>query len=581
MSKSDAHIDELMGQLTLEQKVGQLFTQAFYGSFPTPDIVRTIKTLNCGGLRITSHFRQFRRYARPGEEEKAYEKVSPANLTPNLLDDRKDLLCPSPHLTITQYAELLDEVKRVADDRPYDIPMLMMLDQEGDSSFDCLRGGVRTFPSQFGYARTGDAELVGDVARSVARQLSAIGFNMINSPCADIVFDPSATYIRTRAFGCDIEHVCKMSVAAARGYAEGGLIPCAKHFPGVGATAVDAHHDVRTIEKSLEALLDEDLAPYRRMIEAGLDAIMVGHAIYPAIDPEHLSSVSDRIINGILRERLEFDGIIATDSMIMGAIAKKYGIPQGCLMAIKAGASSVLMKECGPVREESLRVVMEAVKNGEVGEAHIDGLLIRNLRVKHDHGLFGEAYRPAPAKAEAVVNTPEMEAIEIKAAETAVHVIRDEADLLPVSKDKRTLLVEQVTAMQIRANDYWAHPGIFWDQIVRHSDNVSLLEIEANPSGEDMEKLKLYLPFYDCVILTYYKDRHTKGTAELIEAARAAGKEVIVVTNNPFPYELPADWPAVIASYGTMAPVLKVAADLVFGEFTPVKKDNPAPWEAQ
>lgn len=581
MSNRDTHIDKIIGQLTLEQKVGQLFTQAFYGSFLTPDTVRTIKTLNCGGLRITSHFRQFRRYARPGEEAAAFEKLSPADLTPNLLDDRKDTLCPSPHLTITEYAELMDEVKRVAADRPYDIPLLMMLDQEGDTSFDCLRGGMRTFPSQFGYARTHDAALVRDIAESVARQLSAVGFNTINSPCVDVVFNPDATYIRTRAFGCDVEHVSAMAVAAIEGYKAGGLIPCAKHFPGVGSTAVDAHHDVRTIEKSLDALWNDDLEPYRRMIEAGLDAIMVGHAIYPSVDPEHLSSVSDEIINGILRERLQFKGIVATDSMIMGAIAKKYGVPQGCLRALKAGASAILMKEAGPIREESLRVVMEAVRTGDITEAHIDGLLIRNLRVKFDRGLFGDAYRPVPAKAEAVARSDEMEKIETRAAETAVHLIRDDAGLLPLAKDKRTLLVEQVTAMQVRTNDYWVHPGIFWDQVIRHSENVSLLEIEANPSDEDMEKLKLYLPFYDCVILTYYKDRHTKGTAHLVEAARVAGKEVIVVTNNPFPYELPADWPTVIASYGTMAPVLKVAADLIFGAFTPVKKDNPAPWEAQ
>jgi len=578
MKNRDTVIDQVMGRLTLEQKIGQLFTQSFYGGFITPDTVRTIKELNCGGLRITSHFRQMRRYAQPGEAAEAFQKVSPSDITPNQLDDRQDLLCSSPHLTIPQYAKVMDELKRIAEERPYNIPLHMMLDQEGDTSFDCLRNGVRTFPSQFGYSRTGDAALVEEISEAVARQLSAIGFNMINSPCADIVFNPSATYIRTRAFGCEEEHVSAMSIAAMRGYKKGGLIACAKHFPGVGATAVDAHHDIRTIEKSLEALLDEDLAPYRKMIETGLDAIMVGHAIYTGVDIEHISSVSETIINGILRDRLGFDGMIATDSMIMGAIAKKYGVPQGCLMAIKAGASSVLMKECGPLREEALRLTREAVKNGELTEEQIDERLLRNLRIKYNHGLFGKDHHRDPEKAEEVLRSEAMGKIEVKAAETAVHVVRDDAGVLPLC-EKRTLLLEQVTTMQLRTNDAWVHPGLFWKQILPHTDQVSLLEVKANSDAADLEKLELYMPFYDRIILTYYKDRHTVGTAELVETALAAGKEVIVVTNNPLPFELPAHWPTVIATYGTMAPVLKVAADLLYGTFTPLTKENPAPWE--
>ena len=242
MTDRYAIVDQLMGKLTLEQKVGQLFTQAFYGSLVVPDIVRTIRDLNCGGLRITQYFRGFRRYARPGQAQEAFDKLSPRDMRPDLIDDRKDLLCSSPYLSIGQYSEVLRRLKEIAADRPYDIPLHMMLDQEGDSSFDCLRGGMRYFPSQFGYARRGSEKLVHDVARAVATQLSAVGFNMINSPVVDVVFNPQATYIRTRAFGTDVETVCRMAVAAMKGYHEGGLIASAKHFPGRGATDVDAHH---------------------------------------------------------------------------------------------------------------------------------------------------------------------------------------------------------------------------------------------------------------------------------------------------------------------------------------------------
>lgn len=575
-----AVVDRLMGRLTLEQKVGQLFTQAFYGTLVVPDVIRTIRELNCGGLRITQYFRGFRRYARPGQKQEAFDKLSPRDMRPDLIDDRKDLLCTSPYLSVGQYSEVLRQLKEIAADRPYDIPLHMMLDQEGGSSFDCLRGGMRYFPSQFGYARRGSEKLVHDVAKAVATQLSAVGFNMINSPVVDIVFNPQATYIRTRAFGTDVATVCRMAVAAMKGYHEGGLIASAKHFPGRGATDVDAHHDVGAIDKSDEALWNEDLAPYRAMMPEGLRAVMVGHSIYPAWDPDDIASVSRKVITGVLQERLGFQGMIATDSMIMGAIQKKYGVAGGCLAAIKAGASAVLMKEAGPIREESYRLVMEAVKNGELTEDHIDRLVIRNLRTKVDAGLFGDAYRHDPKKAERVVRSKRLERIELRAAEEAVHVVRDRVAALPLAPAERTLLVEQVATPHLRANDYWVHPGTFWEQICRHTANVSLLEVEVNPTDEDARKLEEYLPFYDTVILTFYKDRNTLGTAPMVEQCLAAGKKVVVVTNNPLPYELPETWPTVVCSYGVMPPVLRVAADLLYGKFTPKKKRKPQAWEA-
>ncbi|HUT56277.1 MAG TPA: glycoside hydrolase family 3 N-terminal domain-containing protein [Phycisphaerae bacterium] len=572
-------VDELMGKLALEQKVGQLFTQAFYGTLLVPDVIRTIKDLNAGGLRITQYFRGFRRYARAGESQEAFDTLSPGDMTPNLIDDRKDLLCKPPYLDITRYAKLLDVVKQIEEDRPYHIPLHMMLDQEGGASFDCIRGGMRTFSSQFGYARRGNARLVREVARTVATQLSAVGFNMINSPVVDIVFDPSATYIATRSFGCGVEHVCEMASAALAGYHEGGLIASAKHFPGRGATSTDPHHDVGAIDKSDQSLWDEDLAPYRRMIPEGLAAVMVGHSIYPAWDPDNLASVSEKIIRGVLIERLGFEGIIATDSMIMGAIAKKYGVARACVLSIKAGASAILMKECGPIREEAYRLAVEAARNGEIGEDHIDRLLIRNLKAKVDRGLFGPTYRPDPTKAERVVRSSRMERIETKAAKEAVHLVRDEAGLLPLSPQMRTLLIEEVPRMHINANDAYVHPGIFWEQILPHSDNVSLLEVEENPTDEDMAKVESYLPFYDGAICTYYKNRNVLSTTKIVDRLLQAGKKVVVVSIAPLPYDLPDHWPTVICTYGIMPPVLKLAAELIYGKFKPLRARPRAAWE--
>ncbi|HUT56272.1 MAG TPA: glycoside hydrolase family 3 N-terminal domain-containing protein [Phycisphaerae bacterium] len=572
-------VDELMGRLTLEQKVGQLFTQAFYGTLLVPDVIRTITELNAGGLRITQFFRGFRRYARPGEQQGAFDRVSPDSMTPHLIDDRKDLLCKSPYLTIRQYAELLRELKKIAADRPYHIPLHMMLDQEGNASFDCIRGGIRTFASYFGIARRGDARLVHRICKAVGTQLSAVGFNMINSPVVDVVFDPSAAYIATRSFGCTVEHVCEMASAAVAGYRAGGLIACAKHFPGRGSTTVDDHHDVGEITKSDEQMWSEDLAPYRRVIGEGLGAIMVGHSIYPCWDAENLASVSQKILEGLVRGRLAFNGMVCTDSMIMGAIAKRYGVPRACMLAIKAGASQVLMKECGAIREEAYRLTMEAARSGEISEAHIDRLLIGNLKVKVDYSLFEDSYWHDPTKAERVVRSRAMERIEGRAAEEAVHLVRDRDGLLPLSATTRALLVEEVPRQYVNANDKYIHPGIFWEQMLAHGDNVSLLEVQENPTDEDLEKVATYAPFYERFIVTYYKDRNTLSTTRVVEALLEQGKKIIVVSSTPLPYEVPDHWPTVVCTYGIMPPVLKLAAALIYGKFTPKRGRPKAPWE--
>ena len=271
--------------------------------------------------------------------------------------------------------------------------------------------------------------------------------------------------------------------------------------------------------------------------------------------------------------------MICTDSMIMGAIAKKYGVPRACMLSIKAGASAILMKECGPVREEAYRLTVQAVRDGEIGEDHIDKLVIRNLKVKVDRGLFGPAYRPVVKKAERIVRSRQMERIETRAAREAVHLVRDKAGLLPLSPQMRTLLVEEVPRMHVNANDAYVHPGIFWEQILPHSDNVSLLEVAENLTDEDVANVESYLPFYDCVICTYYKNKSVLSTAKIIERLLQAGKKVIVVSITPLPYDLPSHWPTVICTYGIMPPVLKLAAEMIYGKFKPLRARPRAAWE--
>ena len=570
-------VDEALGKMTLEQKVGQLFTQSFYGSLVTPDVVHMIKDMNCSGLRVTQFYRQFRHYARPGQEREAFDATSPADMPADQFSDIQDTLCKPPYLDLDEYTEVLNRLKEIASERPYDAPLHLCLDQEGDGSADFVRGGVHFFPSQWGLARTGNKKLVYESAKAVGTQLAAVGFNVIHSPVLDVVLHPDSTYIGTRGFGSDPEMVLEMAREFIRGFQEAGVMCCGKHYPGRGSTDVDDHHDLGAIDRTAEEMRDVELYPYRKLSEEGLlPMIMVGHSIYPVWDTENPASCSRTIIRDVTRDQVGFGGIVTTDSMIMRAIAKKYGgIPQGCLVAAKAGVNLILMKETGPIRDESYRLVMEAARSGDLSESQIDEQIAVTLRWKADYGLYGGNYLKDPKKAVRIIRSTKMARIEKRAAEAAVHVVRDTAGVLPLREDQRVLVAEQIAGAQLNANDRYVHPGAFWEKMLLQSRNVSLLELQGDPTATDREKLFDYMRYYDVLVMTHYSGRSTVSTRALIdEVLQKAGRtKVVVVANSPLPYNTPVQWPTVVCTYSPMPASLDAASRLMYGR---LKAKRPA-----
>lgn len=572
-------VDEALGKMTLRQKVGQLFTQSFYGSLVTADVEHMIKNMDCAGFRVTSFYRQFRHYARPGQKREGFDRSSPSDMPADQFSDIKDQLCKPPYLNIDEYAALMNRLKEIAAERSYDIPLHLCLDQEGNTSADFIRGGVSLFPSQWGLARTGSEALVYESAKAMGMQLSAIGINVVHSPVLDTVLYADKTYIGVRGFGQDPDFVLQMSRAFLRGFKEAGVMCCGKHYPGRGSTDVDDHHDVGEINRTEQEMMDCELYPYWSLSD--LPMLMVGHSIYPAWDKENLASCSRAICTDLTRNKLGFKGIITTDSMIMKAIAKKYGIPRACVLSAKAGCNLILMKETGVIRDEAYRLMLEAAETGELPESQIDELVARTLRWKVDYNLYADNYMVDASAAPGKVRSVEVLGAAAKAAEAAVHVVRDEEGLLPLSAEQRVLLVEQVAGPHLNANDKYLYPGIFWDKMLAQSRNISLLEIEVDPSEEDAEKLMAYAPDFDAIVITHYSGRTELSTVALVNELKEKhpGKKVVVVANSPLPYNTPEEWPTVVCTYGVGAELLETAAKLLYGNFTPRASAISTPWD--
>ena len=218
---------------------------------------------------------------------------------------------------------------------------LISIDEEGG---DVTRLEFRegsSYPGNYALGRVDDVSLTEAVGRSIGRDLAELGIGYDYAPCADVNANPDNPVIGVRSFGAESELVARHTAAYIRGLQSQGVVACAKHFPGHGDTAGDSHTGLPLIEYD-EASELLHLAPFRSAIEAGTRSIMTAHVLVPRHDGELPATMSRKILTGLLRERLGFQGLIVTDGIDMGAISARYGVAEGTVRAIEAGVDALL-----------------------------------------------------------------------------------------------------------------------------------------------------------------------------------------------------------------------------------------------
>ncbi|WP_406332761.1 glycoside hydrolase family 3 protein [Streptomyces sp. NBC_00203] len=267
-----------------------------------------------------------------------------------------------------QLAALTAQLRAERDD------VLVAIDEEGG---DVTRLEVRTgssFPGNHALGAVDDISLTEEVAAELGRRLAACGVNLNWAPSADVNSNPDNPVIGVRSFGADTDLVARHTAAYVTGLQSAGVAACTKHFPGHGDTAVDSHHALPRIDADLSVLESRELAPFRAAIAAGTRAVMSAHILVPALDPDRPATLSRRILTGLLREELGYDGLIVTDGMEMQAIAATYGIERGSVLAIAAGADAICVGG-GLADDDTVRrlrdALVSAVRTGELPEERL------------------------------------------------------------------------------------------------------------------------------------------------------------------------------------------------------------------
>ncbi|MGP4048892.1 glycoside hydrolase family 3 protein [Streptomyces sp. 2A115] len=270
----------------------------------------------------------------------------------------------------------LEQVARLTGQLRAENPELIIaIDEEaGDvTRIESATGSTR--PGNFALGTVDDTELTEAVAADLGRQLHAAGVSLDYAPSADVNSNPDNPIIGVRSFGVDPKVVSRHTAAWIRGLQSAGVAACAKHFPGHGDVAVDSHHGLPTYGADREQIVTQALPPFRAALDAGVRAVMSGHLLVPAYDPDLPATLSRRILGELLRQELGFDGLIVTDAIEMGAVADRYGIGGATVRAVAAGADAVCVG--GENAEEATAVMLAdalvgAVGSGDLTEERLD-----------------------------------------------------------------------------------------------------------------------------------------------------------------------------------------------------------------
>ncbi len=568
MSKErDEFIRRVLGKMTLEEKAGQCFTFSWRSSILTPAIIETIERLHAGGLRVEPYTTESARAQYYGKtlREKHYEKP------PGYFDIAETHFTakhPGPYIRPDEYARRLNRLKEIAFKRPCGVPLHVALDYEGAIVNDYQHGGLSGFPAQMGLAATGDTELVYQAGKAIARQLSAIGVTMIHSPVCDVNTNPDNPEINFRAFSGDSQEAAQYCVCFARGLREGGLVPTAKHFPGRGAAESDAHHDLEVIPLDKGRLHSVELAPYKELIKEGLPgAVLCAHSVYPAYEKDLPGSLSRRVITGLLREELGFEGVITTDALGMGAIINKWGVPRACVMALKAGANLLLVKSDDAVKAQSFFQVKQAAEDGELSEDQLNDSVRRVLAMKYDQGLFENGGLADPEKTGKTAADEGIKFTARDAAERSLILLRDRAGLLPLKREQKVMVIEQVKPVEFITNDIHCHAHIFNEAMAGKSRNIINADCQFIAPAEEISYLIEAANGADIVAATNFYWRHFgRANNALIKALIASGKKVVVVTNTPYEAGIPKEAETALCTFSAMPESLRAAAGFLYGE---------------
>lgn len=473
-------------KLTLKEKVGQMIGLAFSGDVYSPELKMQVEDIEAGLI--------------------IYFKDN----------------CVTPK----QVFDLNKKINECAK-----IPPFIAIDQEGGMVARVTEGIVQS-PGAMAISATQKLENSYQLAKNMGIELRHLGFNFNFAPVGDVNNNPKNPVINVRSYSENPHITADYMEQAVLGYHDAGLMTSVKHFPGHGDTAVDSHIGLPIVDFDKERLDKMELIPFYRVIEKDLPGIMASHVLYTKYDEKYPTTLSKKIVTGLLREEMGFKGLVVTDSLTMSAVFDNFSLEEIVLNGFNSGCDILLL--CGArkveMQKEFADIALRLAEEGKIPLEVIDAAVERILKYKEMYkvGQMADSFEDIKGDLE----EPSRMEYAQQVADDSLTLLKDEKQLLPLNKEEKILVV---------------FPQIKVVTLVENDDNtlscladympfaVDKHYISINPNEEERKELLAKIANYDKIVYCSYNANFNPTQADLINSI---DKDKLVVVAVRTPYDI-------------------------------------------
>lgn len=512
---NDDNVERKLSVMTVEQKVGQIMIGYFDGPVFSDDLANKIQKMHMGGVIL---------YGVTGNIE-----------------------------STKQIIKLTGDIQKTAIDAG-EIPLFISIDQEG-GRVTRIKEGLTLFPGNMSLGAVGNADLAGQAAEIMAKELKILGINMNFAPDLDVNSNPANPIIGTRSFGSSPSEVARLGGAVIDAYNNQSVIATAKHFPGHGDTSIDSHFGLPVVNRSLDQLNNIELVPFRA-IASKVPVVMTAHIMLPAIDRDHPATLSSLALK-MLREDIGFQGLIITDSLGMGAIARNWNLEEAAIQAFLAGADILLYGADRDSRVEDqvtvFQALVQAVNNGRIPLARLDNSVRRIIEAKQKYGIINNPM-PKPELASELASPHSMETAE-RIARQSITLVKKENSFLPLTKPQTTIIWPEEMKSSLQP-------------LLAECPNLKPYFIPLQATAAEIEMVKKNTAKEETVLVGSYNLNQNIVWRQLVQSL-SEKQTIVIAARSPYDLMYIPNVVSYIAIYDDNPVTMKMLGKMFKGEFEP------------
>ena len=503
-------------QLTLEEKVGQMIGLAFYGTEYSEELKMQVEDIKAGLI--------------------IYFKDN----------------CDNPKQVF--------ELNKIINSKSK-IPPFLALDQEGGMVARVTEGVVQS-PGAMAISACGKSEYAYKLAYNMGKDLVKLGFNFNFAPVGDINNNPNNPVINVRSYSDNPDVACEYVYQAVKGYQDAGMMTSIKHFPGHGDTVVDTHLGLAKVDFDSERLYNMELKPFLLAKRENLPGIMAAHVMYTKYDDEFPTTLSKKVITGLLREEIGYDGLVVTDSLTMKAVFDNFSLEEIVYNSMNSGCDILLM--CGArkveMQKEFKNIAVRLVKEGKIQESHIDECVTRILKYKEmfNAGQMADSFEDV----ENDINNKEEVMFSHQVSEESITELININSLYPLTSKGKILVVFPKIKVVTLVEDENKNLMSLFDFMTIPTDRHY---ISIDPTKEEQEELLSKIDQYDKVVFCSYNACFNPTQAELINDIDQS-KLIVCAIRTPYDIRVLPNVQAYICSYEATPLSLASLAKVLTGE---------------